>query len=200
MRQARTTDQTLADTLVLLPDGFASTHEPDDYLAARFRPWANEVAAIEASALALVPQVVDPRSATELLVDWEAEMATATYLGDVSNYSTATRAALAYALLVQGAPVCPGDFVRLALLIGETITITEMPATMCGTAHCGDTLNPPPGHFNILVTLPTTVTITAHCGTAHCGDYLGRAESSVMEPIIRNGVPIGVVPTFLYTG
>ena len=54
MRQARTTDQTLADTLVLLPDGFASTHEPDDYLAARFRPWANEVAAIEASALALV--------------------------------------------------------------------------------------------------------------------------------------------------
>lgn len=200
MIQARTTSQALVDTLALLPDGFASTHSPDDYLGARFRPLANEVAQLESSGIALLPEAIDPRSATVLLVDWEAEMASAALLGDPASYSTGTRAAIVFAILANGAPVCAGDFIRLAALIGETITITEMPASMCGTMHCGDTLNPPPGHYNIIVTLPTATVATPHCGTAHCGDYLGAFELSPFEPILRQGVPLGVVPTFSYTG
>ena len=200
MRQARTQDQALADTLALLPDGFASTHSPDTYLGARFRPFANEIANVETSAMALLPEVIDPRSATVLLPDWEAEMDTALYLGDPADYSTATRTGLVFALLTEGAPVCAGDFERLALLIGETIGITEMPASACGRSFCGDTLNPAPGQFNIIVTLPAADIVWPSCGFAHCGDFLGQFDASIMEPIIRQGVPLGVVPTFSYTG
>jgi uncharacterized protein YmfQ (DUF2313 family) len=200
MRQARTQDQVLDDTLALLPEGFASTHNPDTFLGARFRPFANEIANVETSALALLPEVVDPRSADVLLPDWEAEMDTAAYLGDPANFSTATRVDLVFALLTQGAPVCAGDFERLALLIGETISITEMPATVCGRSFCGDTLNPPPGQFTIIVNLPSADVSVPTCGLAECGDFLGQFETSIMQPIIQQGVPLGVVPTFSFTG
>jgi uncharacterized protein YmfQ (DUF2313 family) len=190
----------MTDTLALLPAGFASTHSPDDYLGARFRPFATELSNVEVSAEALIPQAIDPRSATQLLPDWETEMDTPLYLGDPANFSTATRTNLVFALLTEGAPVCAGDWERLALLIGETITITEMPLSVCGRSHCGDTLNPHPGNDYAIVTLPTAEVSSPSCGASHCGDPLGQFSASIMEPIIRQGVPLGFDPTFSYTG
>ncbi|HQU16616.1 MAG TPA: DUF2313 domain-containing protein [Gammaproteobacteria bacterium] len=199
MIQGRTEDQALTDVLALLPEGFASTHSPDDYLGARFRPLAAELALLEAASFQLLPEVIDPRDATDLLTDWEAEMDTAAYLGDPASYNTGTREDLVFALLTKGAPVCAGDWERLALLIGQTITITELPASACGRSFCGtSTLNPAPGHQNIIVNMGSTVVNVPQCGAAHCGDLLGRYAPSPLEPAIRAGVRLGVTPTFNY--
>jgi uncharacterized protein YmfQ (DUF2313 family) len=198
--QARTADQALRDTLALLPDGFASTHSADDYLGARFRPAADAFAAIEASVLSMLPQI-DPRAAPNLLPDWERMLGPDPCQVTAGITDTVTLGEFAYERLVNSGTICAGYFERLALSIGETITITEFPPSECGSAICGTTrLNPEPGSSAFLVTLPTQTVAKAICGVSTCGDLLGSFDHSIMECVIRNQAPLYATPFFSYTG
>jgi uncharacterized protein YmfQ (DUF2313 family) len=199
LQPPRSTDQAQRGLLALLPDGWAATRDPDDYEAALFRPLAAEFATIEASAFSMLPQI-DPRHAPNLLPDWERMLGPDPCMASNPITDTATRGNLAYAKLTNAGTICAGYFERLALSVGETITITEFPASICGMSRCGDALNPPPGQCNILVTLPTTVVAKAICGVSTCGDSLGTFDHSVIECVIREGVPLFVTPYFSYTG
>jgi uncharacterized protein YmfQ (DUF2313 family) len=196
----RTTDQAQAGIATLLPDGWAATRDPDDYEGALFRPMGQEFSLIEGSLAAMLPQI-DPRQAPNLLPNWEQALG----LPDpcMAAYpitDTVTRGLLAFERLTNAGTICAGYFERQALLVGETITIQEFPASLCGTMKCGDSLNPSPGQCNILVTLPTTEVTRFVCGASTAGDSLGAYDHSVMECIIRAGVPLYVTPYFSYTG
>ena len=181
LRQPRTARQVQREMLDLLPDGWASTHDQDAYLGARFLPPATEFALIEQSMADMLPQI-DPCMVAAGITD------------------TVTLGNLAYARLTNAGTICAGYFERLALAIGETITITEFPASVCGMSVCADALNPPPGQCEFLVTLPATHVSTAVCGVSVCGDAIGVFTPSVMECVIKNQAPLYAVPHFSYTG
>jgi uncharacterized protein YmfQ (DUF2313 family) len=188
----------LSDILAELPDGAASTDSADDFLGARYRPLANEISLLEASGVEMLAEI-DPRSAPHLLPEWESVVDSAEILGDPANYDAGTRGQIAYALLTNAGTICAGYFERLALLIGETITITEFPGSVCGVSVCGDTaLNPPPNHCAFQVSLPAKDVVTAICGVTQCGESLGSFVPSVMEGFIRAGAPLFATPYFKF--
>lgn len=198
LRQPRSIDQVLSDTLAELPDGWASTHSPDDYLGARFRPLAAEFALTEASLLSMPPQI-DPREAPDLLPDWERMLGPDPCQVAAGVTDSETLGNIAYARLTNAGTICAGYFERFALAIGETITITEFPASVCGMSVCGDELNPPPGHLKFLVSLHATDVVDAICGVTQCGESLGSFTPSVMECVIDNGAPLFTTPYFSYS-
>lgn len=199
LRQPRTARQVQREMLDLLPDGWASTHDQDAYLGARFLPPATEFALIEQSMADMLPQI-DPREAPDLLPDWERMLGPDPCMVAAGITDTVTLGNLAYARLTNAGTICAGYFERLALAIGETITITEFPASVCGMSVCADALNPPPGQCEFLVTLPATHVSTAVCGVSVCGDAIGVFTPSVMECVIKNQAPLYAVPHFSYTG
>lgn len=195
----RSIDQAQDGLLSLLPDGWAATRDRDDYEGALFRPLGQEISLIETSITSMLPQI-DPRQAPNLLPDWERLLGPDPCQAANPITDTVTRGLIAYERLTNRGTICAGYFERYALSIGETIAITEFPASICGMSKCGDALNPPPGQCNILVTLGSVTVSTAICGVSTCGDSLGTFDHSVMECVIRQGVPLQVTPYFSYTG
>jgi uncharacterized protein YmfQ (DUF2313 family) len=196
---ARTPRQVQQQLLSEGPDGWAFSRDLDDYEPALFLPAATELSLIEASALSMLPQI-DPRTAPNLLPDWERVLGPDPCQAAYPITDTVTRGLIAFERLTNRGTICAGYFERYALSIGETITIEEFPASVCGMSKCGDSLNPPPGQCDILVTLGSVEVVTAICGISTCGDSLGTFDRSVMECVIRQGVPLYVTPYFSYTG
>ena len=198
VRTPRPVDVVLDEMLALAPDGWASSHDPDDFLGARFRPPANEFATIEQSVLSMLPEI-DPRAAPHLLTDWERMLGPDPCLAAAGITDTLTRANLAYARLTNAGTICAGYFERLAASLGETITIEEYPCSMAGLAECGQPLTPSPHHMTFRVNLTATHVVTAICGVTQAGEALGSFTPSVMECVIRNGAPLFATPYFHYT-
>ena len=197
--QPRPVDQVLGEMLALLPDGWASTHSPDDYLGARFRPVADAIASIEASALSMLPQI-DPREAPNLLPDWQRMLGPDPCQVAAGVTDTVTLGNIAYAQLTNAGTICAGYFERFALSIGETIAITEYPISMCGSAVCGGSaMVPSPEHCTFKVALAATHVTNAICGVTECGESLGSFAPSVMECVIKNQAPLFATPYFSYS-
>ena len=195
----RTIDQAQHGILSLLPDGWASSGDPDDYIGASYRPLANEISLIEASAFAMLPQI-DPRQAPDLLPDWERMLGADPCMAAHPVTDTVTRGAIAHARLTNAGTICAGYFQRYALSVGETITIEEFPAFDLGTFECGASmLVQPPQHCAFQVTLPATHVAYFELGASQCGESLGTFAPSVMECVIRNGAPLYTTPYFNYT-
>lgn len=197
----RTATQVQSAMMDLLPDGEVYSRDPNQYDSALLLPVATEIGTIEASAWSMLPQI-DPRSAPNLLPDWERMLGIPNDPCLAANpiTDTVTRGLLAFERLTNAGTICAGYFENLALQLGETITITEFPASVCGVMKAGDALNPSPGQCNILVTLPKTTVGSFVCGVSTAGDNLGTFDHSVMECIITQGVPLHVKPYFSYTG
>ena len=199
VRQPRPVAVVLTEMLAIAPDGFASSHDPDDFLGARFRPIANEFATIEASALSMLPEI-DPRSAPHLLPDWQRMLGPDPCMANAGTLDVTTQGNIAYAKLTNAGTICAGYFERQALTIGETIAIQEYPQSMCGWSICGGgSLVPSPLHCTFLVTLGATHVVTAICGSTDCGESLGSFTPSVMECVVRNGAPLFTTPYFHYS-
>lgn len=199
IRQPRSTDAILNEMLAELPDGWASSHSPDDYLGARFRPQADSFAQIEASALSMLPEI-DPRSAPHILPDFERMLGPDPCQVAAGVTDVDTRGRIAYARLTNAGTICAGYFERFALTIGETITITEYPAYPLGRMKLATSqLVQPPEHCAFKVSLPATHVVKWICGATPCGESLGRFTRSVMECVIRNQAPLYATPYFSYT-
>lgn len=182
------------------PDGWAFSRDPDDYEAAVFLPLATEMSLIEASALSMLPQI-DPRTAPDLLPDFERALGPDPCMAANPITDTVTRGLVAYAKLTNNGTICAGYFENYALSIGETITIKEFPpGTQCGLFECGNAmLVQPPEHCAFQVTLPATNVTHFICGASQAGDSLGVFTPSPMECVITNGAPLYATPYFNYT-
>ena len=196
---ARTAQQAQDDMLAIQPSGFAAARDANDYAAARFTAAADAFVNVETAALALLPELIDPRSASDMLPEWVGEMDLPTWMGDLSQYTDATKRDVAFALLSEGVPVCAGDWERFALLIGETITVQEAPPSIWGGFKWGAvTMNPVPGDRQVLVNAGSVVVSPWRWGGSVYGERYGAFEPSKIEPIMRAGVPIDVQLTFSY--
>lgn len=198
MPQPRSTDRVLLDTLALLPDGFASSHDPSDFLGARFRPLAAELASIEASALSQLPEV-DPRAALHLLPDYERVLGPDECGRDQLALTDADRRLLAWQRWTRGGNMCAGYFVAAGAAIGVALTIEEFPLSQCGELECGTEPVPFPQHLAFLVSLPASRSWDAECGELECGEAAGGFTPNLMECVIRAEAPLWTQPVFNYT-
>lgn len=198
---SRTADQ-VADALRQeRPGGWAMPSDPDSFNAAHDRATAEEVARIEASAEAMLPEV-DPREALNLLRDYERVLGPDPCGRDLLVLTDEQRRGLVYQRWTGAPTVCAGYFVAAGAALGITITVTEFPLTACGAAVCdpGAEMVPSPRHTEFLVTLPATNAWDAICGEAACGDALGGFTGNLMECVISRETPLYARAHFNYTG
>jgi uncharacterized protein YmfQ (DUF2313 family) len=198
---SRTVDQVAASLAAVRPGGFAMPAEPDSYTAAFDRGPAEELALLEASAEAMLPEI-DPLEAFNLLRDYERVLGPDPCGRDLLALTEAERRGLASQRWTAAPTVCAGHFIAAAAVLGITITVEEFPLTSCGDLVCGDDIemNPSPGHLEFLVTLPATNAWDAICGEATCGDAMGGFTGNLMECVIGRETPLHALAHFNYTG
>lgn len=194
----RTPQGVQAEILAVIPSGFAwAEGDADTYEAASFMGLATEASRVESSMEAMLPQI-DPRSAPNLLGDFQRVLGPDPCGRDLLALSFSDQASLAWQRWTGAPGAYAGWFIAAALAIGVDMTITEYPTSMCGASVCGDALVPPPQHQSFLVGLPATRVTQAVCGPAQCGDLIGAFTPNLMECVVRAYAPLQTQPYFSY--
>jgi len=166
----------LAQLQALLPVGAAWSREPDAALTALLQALADEFARADLRADQLIIEA-DPRSALELISDWER----VTGLPDSCSGTLATtlqerrEAVVAKLTAIGGAS--RAYFTSVAERLGYTVEIDEYRPFISGLSRCGDLLNG--GHpvrhtWRVRVTGPRYTAFRT--GVSQCGDLLGEID------------------------
>jgi len=176
----------LAQLQALLPPGPAWTREPDANLTRILSAWAAELARIDARADDLLNEA-DPRTARELLPDWERVAGLPDPCMPAASTLEERRNRLVQHLTTIG-DQSRAFYLSVAERIGyQGVTIEEFRPFMSGRSRCGDALNGPATvRFYWRVHVPEPRVAWFRAGTARCGDRLGairRAED--LECIFR---------------
>lgn len=198
---SRTPDMVQDSMLRLVHSGWSLPVAPDSYFAGRFRPMAQEIALLETSMEALLPEV-DPRTAPNLLPDYERVLGPDPCQRDAAGLSTSARATIAWQRWTQPGGVYANWFIAAGAAIGETVTIQEFPPCALGTWELGAMmLTPANEQCAIAVTLPTRTVTYFEVDESELGPTsLGDFTSSLMECVFRQGLPLHVASYFSYTG
>lgn len=169
-----TADQYLVHLQALLPAGPAWPREPEAVLTKMLLAQADGLARVHNRTADLIEEA-DPRTAYELLSDWERVAG----LPDPCSAGIATtlqerRAALVTRLTATGGQSV-AYFTGLANTLGYDVTIAEFRPFECGQSQCADHLNG--GHecrHDWLVTVHGPRITLFRCGESECGDLLGK--------------------------
>lgn len=166
----------LAQLQALLPTGAAWSREPDAALTALLKALADEFARADLRTDQLIVEA-DPRSALELISDWER----VTGLPDSCSGTLATtlqerRDAVVSRLTAIGG-ASRAYFIAVADRLGYAVEIDEFRPFIAGINRCGDLLGG--GHavrhtWRVRVTGPRYTAFRA--GVSQCGDLLGEID------------------------
>jgi uncharacterized protein YmfQ (DUF2313 family) len=133
---ARTVDQVLDGLMGEMPAGFAWNGDPASRLGLFFRALADALATFEASAMAQLEEV-DPRSAVQLLADYERVLGPDPYGRDRAVLSQAQQRALVFQRWTARGGQSVAYFTALAAALGDSIAITEYSPAKFGSCQFG---------------------------------------------------------------
>lgn len=157
----------------------------------------------------------DPRTATELLPEWERSVGLPDPCSGPIEGLAGRRGAVVARLLPIGGPT-PQFYRDLALALGFSVTIVEFVPAVCGSrlparlaqptrparagvARCGDRLEPLPGWpFAWRVDADDFTLKRARAGSAVCGDRLSTFGNLVLECTLARAKPAHTVLSFRY--
>lgn len=192
---ARDEADTLRELLALMPPGWAWAREADSNLAALLRPAAGELARLDSAAEALLEEA-DPRTANEMLAEWERAYGLPDPCLPLNAGIAERRAALA--LRVTGAAgQSPGFFVALAGSFGIAITITEFRVAQAGVMRAGDPCNGLAWAFAWRVNAPAIATVRFRAGSL-AGARLQEGGSAILECLFARLKPAQTKCFFAY--
>ncbi len=197
---SRAADQVLAYLLSdLVPPGSIWPRDPDSWLAELLYPWAAELARVEASMEALLEES-DPRSASNLLSDYERVLGPDPAGRDSGALTLGERRQLAYQRWVARGGASVAFFVALAAALGVAITITEIRRRPAGVLRAGQSLISHPEQFVWVVKLAQTSVTRFRAGASRAGDALGKLRHSFIENVLRTYKPAHTTVVFSYRG
>lgn len=188
----------LAHLQALLPPGAAWTRERDANLAKLLRALAEELARVDGRAVDLLREC-DPRTAFEMLSDWER----VTGLPDQCTGALITiqerRQAVAMKLASTGGQ-SRQYFIDLAAALGVEITITEFLPFQAGRSVAGDALYNDDGwrHFWKVNSPETTNVNYFRAGMSAAGEPLRTWGDKSLECIINVRKPAHTTVFFAY--
>jgi uncharacterized protein YmfQ (DUF2313 family) len=185
------------EILSLIPEGWIWPRGETSGLAAVLKPLAGELAAIEATAEAMLDEV-DPRTATLCLADFERVLGADPCGRDPQAFTIAERQQLAHQRWTARGGQSIAYFTELAAKRGFTIEIEEVHPSVCGRAVCGDELIRTPEQFVWTVKLPTTETVIAETGKSEAGNLLVEYRVADIECDIRRARPAHTEVIFRY--
>lgn len=122
-----------------------------------------------------------PSTATAMLPEWEATLGLPDLcaIGEIDSIIQRQRAVISKLFGIGGQSVA--YFIRVAEVLGYSISITQYRQTCSGMSVCGDALNGEEWPFTWLITAPETTINYAQCGLTYCGDPLRTWGNKQLE-------------------
>ena len=179
----------------LMPGGPAWGGQDDADLVAA---WAEELARLDARVDVLIEQV-DPRTADELLGDWERVLGLPDKCTSNLGLSIADRQRLAWAKLTEKGGQSRAYFIALAARYGEPgVTISEFRQMNCND-DCNDALYSQADEFTWRVNVPHPA-LNVHVMNCNddCNDALQTYAASLAECPITERKPAHTTVIFAY--
>jgi uncharacterized protein YmfQ (DUF2313 family) len=167
----------LAQLKALLPPGRALVAAPGSNLEAVLGALAEEMGRLETRADELRLREADPRSAVELLTEWEATVGLPDACSPAAP-SLSQRQQAVHTRLTEDGDVSEAAWIARAAKLGHAITVTETFPSRAGRMQSGDQLAPEGAVFSLLITAPTVLTHPFLAGDAQAGDPLGSFNSA----------------------
>lgn len=172
----------------LLPQGAAWPRDEDAQLTQLLRALAEEYARVDGRAIQLVEEA-DPRTAAELLTDWERVAGLPDNCsGLLAETQQGRRHDLVSKLVSQGGQ-SRAYFVELARAMGFTVKISEYRPFRVGVAHAGDQLSNGDWRHTWSVRAPINTTVKFRVGVSAVGEPLALWGNASMECRIRHYRP-----------
>ena len=184
----------------LLPRGVIWRTEEGSVLERFLSALAEEFARFESRAMSLIAES-DPRSALELLADWEriAGLPDKCSAGRATTVQERRDAVVAKLTMMGGAS--PAFFIALARQYGYEIDIEEFAPFICGLNECGDQLYSESSVYVWRVSVPGPRFTPFVCGASECGDLLGKITwAEDLECKFTTIKPAHTKLTFSYEG
>ncbi|MEW6612715.1 MAG: putative phage tail protein [Pseudomonadota bacterium] len=185
-----------AQLQALLPQGAAWPRDADATLTKLLRALAEELARVDARAEDLLDEA-DPRTAYELLADWERVAGLPDPCTPAGASLEARRLSLVQRLTMLGG-ASRQYFIDLAAALGYAgATVSEFRPFSC-TSECDDALNPAPAWPHAWqLNLPATRITPATC-TSGCDAYLAVWGDSTLECVVERLKPAHTEVLFTY--
>jgi uncharacterized protein YmfQ (DUF2313 family) len=198
---SRSTEEAQAGIIANAPRGWAWPHvaagAEESLFEALFRPLAKGLAAVEATAEAMMEEI-DPRTANLLLPDFERVLGPDPCGRDTATMSLEQRRQLAHQRWTARGGASIAYFVGLAAKRGVSIEIVENRVSMADAAVAGDELVESPEQFCWTVELTLLGEIVAKVDDAQAGDLLLDIILSDVECDIRRAKPAHTDVAFRY--
>jgi uncharacterized protein YmfQ (DUF2313 family) len=185
--------------IALLPRGWVWQRKQASNVAKSLYPLADAIATLEADAEGLIDEI-DPRTATQLLPDYERVLGPDPCGGSVANPpSLGQRRATAYRRWTMS----PGGqsaayFIALAAAEGVAITIDEFLPMVAGAFQAGTAVISSLQSRIWRVNLPPTEVIPFIAGASSAGNSIGQIVPVGVECMLRRYGPADALVIFNY--
>ncbi|TAH39300.1 MAG: DUF2313 domain-containing protein [Planctomycetota bacterium] len=186
-----------ADQLwALLPTGLVWRRSPGTVFDALLQGCAGELARLDKRSADLLREA-DPRTTTELLVDWERVCGLPDpCVGELTTVAE-RRAAVVQRLTQQGGQSV-AFLLALGLALGYAITIEEFRPFQCGISQCTDPLSNGDWIYTFQVHAPEFTVRTLQCGVGRMGEPLRTWRNDLLECAIQRAKPAHTHVLFAY--
>ena len=178
-----------------LPPGPAWPRTVDAVLTKLLQGFADEFARVDGRALTILEEA-DPRTTTELLVDWE-RVAGLPDTCVIATQTTAQRRAALTTKLTSVGQQTEAYFIDLAARLGYTVTITEN-HTFTVKSFVNEPLQNAPWRFAFRVNSPLN-TITRFTVNSSVSDPLAAWGNEQLECVINRFKPAHTKALYSYT-
>jgi uncharacterized protein YmfQ (DUF2313 family) len=191
-------DDYLRQLQALLPPGPAWPRDDDAPLTRELAGISVEPSRIDARATQLAEEL-DPRTTSELLLDWErvAGLPDACVAASGVTQSTAQRRAALVARLTMIGGQSRAYFIALAAYLGYAITITEFPLhDVCSDVSASLNASPWQYAWQVNAALNTVIELTVADGA---DDALAAWSNTALECVLNRFKPAHTTLIFSYT-
>ncbi|MFQ5472613.1 MAG: YmfQ family protein [Dehalococcoidia bacterium] len=180
----------------LLPQGKVWSKELATNLSKLLHGIAEEFARIDAKILDLIEEG-DPRTTTELLVDWERVAGLPGPCAGLAETLQGRRDEVVQKLTTRGGQ-SRQFFIDVGTRLGFTITITEFKVAKIGATKIGEKLYRSAWTFAWQVNGPLQTIRTAQVGQSQIGEPLRSWGNTVLECVIGDLKPAHTTVIFAY--
>jgi len=180
----------------LLPPGDAWPREPDAVLTRLLLGLAHELARVDGRAGNLLDEV-DPRTALEMLAEWERVCGLPDSCAPLGETIQRRRAAVVARLTARGGQ-SPAYYVALAAALGYAVEIEEFRPFRCGESGAGDALYDDDAVHAWRVVAPATTVTYFGAGVSGAGEPLAGWGNAALECAIRRHAPAHTTVLFGY--
>lgn len=192
---AVTADDYLVQLQALLPQGTAWPRDAEATLTALLGALAEELARLDARALALIEEA-DPRTTSEMLTDWERVLGLPDACVGLAVTLQERRAALLQKIIQLGGQ-SRQFFIDAAGALGFAITITEFPQFTAGAA-AGDALSNGAWVFTWRSNGPAVTIVAFRAGLSAAGEPLRNFGNQPLECTLTRLKPAHTLVQFAY--